>query len=115
QWGPAPEVDMAAHAELALEGARQGIVLLKNDDALPLSPDQPLKIALIGGYSQQGVISGTGSGAVAPIGGFAGVIKIGGAGVMGKHRNLFLFPPAPLEVLQQAFPNAQFDFDPGYT
>src|SRR5690606_1807818 len=48
QWGPAPEVDMAAHAELALEGARQGIVLLKNDDALTLSPDQPLKIALIG-------------------------------------------------------------------
>lgn len=115
RWGPAPEVDMARHNEIALEGARQGIVLLKNDGALPLSADASLKIAVIGGYAQQGVISGTGSGAVAPVGGFAGVVKIGGAGIMGNLRNLFLFPPSPLDALKQAFPNAQFDFDPGYT
>ena len=115
RWGPVPEVDLAKHSEIALEGARQGIVLLKNDGALPLPTDEPLKIAVIGGYAQQGVISGTGSGAVAPVGGFAGVIKIGGAGVMGRHRNLFLFPPSPLEELQKALPQAQFDFDPGYT
>jgi beta-glucosidase len=115
QWGPAPDVDMARHHEIALEGARQGIVLLKNDGALPLPTDRPLKIAVIGGYAQQGAVSGTGSGAVAPIGGFAAVIKIGGAGVMGRHRNLFLFPPSPLEELQKALPHAQFDFDPGYT
>ncbi|HWV84560.1 MAG TPA: beta-glucosidase [Capillimicrobium sp.] len=115
RWGPAPEVDMAEHHAIALEGARQGIVLLKNDGALPLATDQPVKVAVIGGYAQQGVVSGTGSGAVAPVGGFAGVIKIGGAGVMGKHRNLFLFPPSPLEELQKALPHAQFDFDPGYT
>ncbi len=115
QWGPAPEVDMARHHQIALEGARQGIVLLKNDGVLPLPTDEPLKIAVIGGYAQQGVISGTGSGAVAPVGGFAGVVKIGGAGVMGKHRNLFLFPPPPLEELPKALPLAQFDFDPGYT
>jgi beta-glucosidase len=90
-------------------------VLLKNDGALPLPTDRPLKIAVIGGYAQQGAVSGTGSGAVAPIGGFAAVIKIGGAGVMGRHRNLFLFPPSPLEELQKALPHAQFDFDPGYT
>jgi beta-glucosidase len=29
RWGPAPEVDMATHNEIALETARQGIVLLK--------------------------------------------------------------------------------------
>ena len=115
RWGPAPEVDMAAHDAIALEGARQGIVLLKNDDALPLPADAPLRIGVIGGYAQQGVISGTGSGAVAPVGGFAGVIRIGGAGVMGKHRNLFLLAPSPLEELQAAFPKAQLDFDPGYT
>jgi beta-glucosidase len=114
-WEPAPPVDMARHHEIALEGARQGIVLLKNDGALPLPTDKPLKIAVIGGYAQQGIVSGTGSGAVAPVGGFASVIKIGGAGVMGKHRNLFLFPPSPLEELQAALPQAQFDFDPGYT
>src|SRR5690606_25815026 len=92
-----------------------GIVLLKNDGALPLPTDKPLKIAVIGGYAQQGLVSGTGSGAVAPVGGFAGMIKIGGAGVMGRHRNLFLFTPSPLEELKKAFPTAQFDFDPGYT
>src|SRR5690606_7588925 len=85
RWGPAPEVDMAKHNDIALEGARQGIVLLKNDAALPIPTDKPLKIAVMGGYAQQGVVSGTGSGAVAPVGGFAGIIKIGGAGVMGKH------------------------------
>src|SRR5512138_915681 len=115
KWGPAPSVDMDQHNAIALEGARQGIVLLKNDGVLPLATDKPLKIAVIGGYAQQGVISGTGSGAVAPVGGFAGVIKIGGAGVMGKHRNLFLFAPSPLDELKKAFPKAQFDFDPGYT
>ncbi|MGD9880779.1 beta-glucosidase [Reyranella sp.] len=115
KWGPAPAVDMAKHNEIALEIARQGIVLLKNDGALPLATDRPLKIAVIGGYSQQGVISGTGSGAVNPVGGFAGVIKIGGAGVMGGLRNLFLFPPSPVEELKKALPQAQIEFDPGYT
>ncbi len=115
KWEAAPVVDLAKHKEIALEGARQGIVLLKNDGALPIQRDKPLKIAVIGGYAQQGVISGTGSGAVAPVGGFAGVIKIGGAGVMGKHRNLFLFSPSPLDELKKALPKAQFDFDPGYT
>ncbi|MDX1885411.1 beta-glucosidase [Mycolicibacterium sp. 120270] len=114
-WGQAPEVDMAKHNEIALEGARQAIVLLKNDDALPLPTDEPLKIAVIGGYAQQGVISGTGSGAVAPVGGFADVIRIGGAGIMGNLRNLFLLPPSPLEQLTKALPKAQFEFDPGYT
>jgi beta-glucosidase len=61
------------------------------------------------------VISGTGSGAVAPVGGFANVIKIGGAGVMGNLRNLFLFPPSPVEQLVKALPNAQIEFAPGYT
>lgn len=115
QWEAAPAVDMARHNEIALEIARQGIVLLKNENVLPLPADKPLKIAVIGGYAQQGVISGTGSGAVAPVGGFASTTKIGGAGVMGKHRNLYLFQPSPVEALQKAFPNAQVEFDPGYT
>ncbi|MDT3684384.1 MAG: glycoside hydrolase family 3 C-terminal domain-containing protein [Pseudorhodoplanes sp.] len=115
KWGPAPAVDMAKHNEIALEIARQGIVLLKNDGALPLAIDRPLKIAVIGGYAQQGVISGTGSGAVAPVGGFVGVVKIGGAGIMGGLRNLFLFPPSPLDQLKKALPQAQIEFDPGYT
>src|SRR5690606_37996785 len=113
RWGPAPAVDEAWHNAIALEGARQGIVLLENDGVLPIPADEPLKIALIGGYAQQGVVSGTGSGAVAPLGGFAAMIRIGGAGVMGKHRNLYLLPPSPLQALKEQFPRAEIDFDPG--
>jgi beta-glucosidase len=113
--GPAPQVDMATHNQIALEAARQGIVLLKNDGVLPLATGQPLTIAVIGGHAQEGVVSGTGSGAVMPAGGFAGVIKIGGPGVMGALRNLFLFPPSPLAELTRLLPQAQIEFDPGYT
>ena len=115
QWGPAPEVDLDRYHAIALQGARQGIVLLKNDGALPLAADQPLKVALIGGFAQEGVASGTGSGAVNPVGGFADVVPIGGAGIMGGSRNLFLFRPSPLEQLKKALPQAKLDFDPGYT
>jgi beta-glucosidase-like glycosyl hydrolase len=45
---------MAAHDEIALTTARQGIVLLKNEGALPLATDKPLKIAVIGGYAELG-------------------------------------------------------------
>ena len=113
--GRAPEVDMAKHNELALEIARQGIVLLKNQGALPVATDKPLKIAIIGGHAQEGVISGTGSGAVLPMSGFAGVVKIGGPGTLGAVRNMYLFPPSPLAELTKALPNAKFEFDPGYT
>jgi len=115
RWGPAPTVDMTKHNEIALEIARQGIVLLKNDGTLPLTTDTPLKIAVIGGHAQEGVISGTGSGAVLPVGGFAGEIKIGGPGMMGKYRNLFLLRPSPVEELRKALPKVQIEFDPGYT
>jgi beta-glucosidase len=115
KWGAAPAVDLAKHNAIALEMARQGIVLLKNDGALPVPAGRKLKIAVIGGHAQEGIIAGTGSGAVNPVGGFAGVVKIGGAGIMGGGRNLFLYAPSPLAELKKALPDAQFDFDPGYT
>jgi beta-glucosidase len=115
KWGPAPEIDMARHNEIALEGARQGIVLLKNEGILPLPTDKPLKIGVIGGHAHKGIISGTGSGAVNPIGGYVGRFNIGGPGTMGATRDVFLLAPSPLQELKKAFPEAQFDFDPGYT
>jgi beta-glucosidase len=115
KWEAPPTVDLAKHNEIALEMARKGIVLLKNEGALPLAADAPLKIAVIGGHAQEGVVSGTGSGAVMPVGGFAAVVKVGGPGAMGSARNLYLFAPSPLAELKKALPNAKFDFDPGYT
>jgi beta-glucosidase len=46
---------MAAHHKIALGTARQGIVLLKNDDSLPLASDTTVRIAVIGGHAQLGV------------------------------------------------------------
>ena len=114
-WDGAPEVDLAAHNEISLETARQGIVLLKNDGALPLAIDKPIKVAVIGGYAQLGVVSGTGSGAVMPAGGYAAVVPIGGAGPMGPSRNLFVMPSSPVAELKKLLPEAQIDFDPGQT
>jgi beta-glucosidase len=116
QWGPAPEVDMARHNAIALEIARRGIVLLKNDGALPLASDRPLKVGVVGGYAQLGVPTGTGSGAVLPVGGYAGSVNIGGAhGAMGAARNLYLLPSSPLAELRKLLPQAEIEFDGGYT
>jgi beta-glucosidase len=114
-WGSGPEIDLAAHHEIALDGARQGIVLLKNDGVLPLAAGSAARIAVIGGYSQLGVPVGTGSSAVVPPGGFAAEIAIGGPGIMGSARNLYLLPSSPEAELQRLLPDAQIDFDPGMT
>ena len=64
----AAPVDLEEHNRIALETARQGIVLLANDGVLPLDAE---RIAVIGGHAQVGVPAGTGSSAVAPPGGYA--------------------------------------------
>jgi beta-glucosidase len=109
--GPNPKPDLAAHNEIALQIARQGIVLLQNRGVLPLAPGA--RIAVIGGHAQLGVPSGCGSSAVVPPGGYAQVIPIGGPGLTGGTRNLYLLPPGPLDELRRQFPNAQIEFDPG--
>jgi beta-glucosidase len=114
-WEPAPEIDAAAHHAIALETARQGIVLLENDGILPLAPDSTARIAVIGGYAHVGVPVGTGSSAVTPPGGFAGEITIGGPGIMGSMRNLSLLPSSPVSELERLLPGAQVEFDPGLT
>ena len=113
RWGPAPEVDMARHHEIALETARQGIVLLMNDGVLPLTETAAPRIAVIGGHAQVGVLTGTGSSAVVPPGGYAEVIRVGGPGLMGVARNLYLLPSSPVAELRKLLPGAQIEYDPG--
>ena len=111
--GPAPAPDMAAHNEIALRIAREGIVLLQNRGVLPVESHSPARIAVIGGYAHIGVPIGCGSSAVIPPGGFADVIPIGGPGLTGALRNLYLLPSRPLDELRKQLPNAQIEFDPG--
>jgi len=55
------------HAEVALEVARKGIVLLKNEkSALPLDRDQVRKLAVVGGLADVGNIGDKGSSNVTP-------------------------------------------------
>ncbi len=112
-WGPATDVDLAEHNEIALESARQGIVLLKNDGILPLEARAQARVAVIGGYAHVGVPTGAGSSAVTPPGGYAAEIPIGGPGFMGAGRALCLFPSSPLGALRKLLPQAEIEFDPG--
>src|SRR5262245_7809334 len=108
QWGSALPVDLARHHEIALETARQGIVLLKNESALPLPVDRALTIGVVGGFAQVGVPTGTGSGAVLPVGGFDDTSPIGGAhGLIGNARNLYVLPSSPLAAVKKLLPRAQ--------
>ncbi|WP_186322131.1 beta-glucosidase family protein [Curtobacterium pusillum] len=109
----ASDIDAAAHDAVALDIARQGTVLLTNDGILPLASDLTGTIAVIGGYAQLGVISGTGSSAVVPPGGYAAKVNLGGFGIMSPNRNLFVLPDSPLVQLRAAYPDATIEYDPG--
>lgn len=111
RWEAWPNPDMDAHNETALQIARQGTVLLQNRGLLPLASVE--RIAVIGGYAQRGVPIGCGSSAVVPPGGYADVIPIGGPGLTGGTRNLYLLPSSPLEELRKQFQSAYVEFDPG--
>jgi beta-glucosidase len=111
RWEAVPAPDMAAHNEVALQIAREGIVLLKNAGVLPLTLAG--HIAVIGGFAQLGVPAGCGSSAVVPPGGYADVIPLGEPGPLTGLRSLYLLPSSPLAELRKQFPQARIEFDPG--
>lgn len=111
--GPAPEVDLEAHAAAALEVAHKGMVLLKNDgDALPLAANAQ-SIAIIGGKAGTGVMSGGGSSQGMPAGGWVANDPLGGSGGMGRWRTIRYFGGAPQAALAEALPDTSIEFDPG--
>jgi len=106
-------IDVGEHKRVALEVARQGIVLLKNEaGALPLAASMR-RIAVIGGRAYLGVLAGGGSSLVTPPGGFAAVIPLSGGGFMTPPLNENFLPSAPLAELKNLLPEASISYDPG--
>ena len=114
KWsGPGPAVDMEAHHQAVLDAARQGIVLLKNDDGiLPLTGKK--RIALIGGHAHLGAMGGGGgSSQMIPPQGYALVVPLGGEGPLGGLRKEVFIGPSPLAELQRLLPDASIVYNPG--
>lgn len=104
-------IDFKANGDVAQRAAEQGIVLLKNGDAiLPLSPSVK-RIAIIGGYAANGVISGGGSSQVIPQGNFLSV-PMGGQG-MAIMRTQVVHPSSPMAAIKAIAPNAVVRFEDG--
>jgi beta-glucosidase len=106
-------LDLEAGARAARRTAEQGIVLLRNErDQLPLGSDIK-RIAVIGGHSDMGVVSGGGSSQVLPPGGPALVDTLGGEGIIALMRKIVFMPSSPLKAIRGAAQNAEVHFDDG--
>jgi len=106
------DIDYAANAQVALRVAQHGIVLLKNaGDALPL-PGAVKSIAVIGGHADVGVLSGSGSTQVRPVGGPALEIRIKKGPAAAFARRTY-YPSSPLKAIQQRFPRARVEYADG--
>lgn len=107
-------IDHEAGNTVAQRVAEEGIVLLTNPrNLLPLAA-KAQKIAIIGGHSDIGVISGGGSSQVAPPGGPAATIPLGGLDALDVflHTSMYM-PSSPLAAIRSRTPQAQFSYDGG--
>ena len=103
--------DYATNGETALAAAEAGIVLLKNDGVLPLSPNLR-KIALIGAHADKGVLSGGGSSQVIPVEGVGHEIAVT-MGPSSAFSRITYHPSAPLAAIRELARNAAVTFDAG--
>jgi len=103
-------LDAAAGAAVTRDAAAAGIVLLKNDGALPLRRNAQ-RIALIGGYAHVGVMSGGGSSQVEPAAGPAIAFQPAEA-----RRRMEIHPAPPLAAIAARLPkDARVRFNDGYS
>ena len=88
----------------------ESIVLLKNQDVLPLAPGKVRSIAVIGGHADVGVLSGGGSAQVDAPGGNS-IDPKPGASTWGEA---IYFPSSPLRYIrEQAGEPTKISYDPG--
>jgi len=110
---PAGPIDYRAHADVALDAARAGIVLLKNDGVLPLAAGAK-SILVVGGNADFGVLSGGGSSQVTPSNGEIRIIRDGEGPVELFDRQSY-FPGAPVAALRTALPGTAIRYVSGYS
>lgn len=98
---PGGAIDVDAHALTSRTDSEAGMVLLKNASVLPLQADVRT-IAVIGAHADMGVLAGSGSSLVYPVGGNAvpGIKPTTWPGPVMYH------PSSPLKALQAQAPHA---------
>jgi len=100
---------LARHAEISRKDAEESIVLMKNDgDILPLSKDVK-SIVIIGGHADKGVLAGSGSSLVYPVGGNAapGIAPTSWPGPV------MYYPNSPMAAIQRQAPGATVTYVSG--
>ena len=109
---PGGKIDLKANSEAALETAKQGIVLLRNErGVLPLARTAR-KIVVIGGYADSGVLSGAGSSQVHAEGGAAIKVPLDG-GPWSAFLSEQYHGSAPLAAIKAMAPQAEIRFRNG--
>jgi beta-glucosidase len=109
---PGGTIDFTAHAAVAEDAARQGIVLLRNTGVLPLARSAR-SIAVIGGHANAGVISGAGSSQVQGADGPAVAVGHGAAGLAGAFFVEQYHRSAPLDAITALAPQAKVTWRDG--
>ncbi|HET6970676.1 MAG TPA: glycoside hydrolase family 3 C-terminal domain-containing protein, partial [Phenylobacterium sp.] len=111
---PGGAIDFAAHAAVAEEVARQGIVLLRNrGGVLPLAATAR-RIAVIGGHADTGVLSGAGSSQVHGPGGPALAIPLGGSSPFAAFLSQQYQRSSPLAAIRAVAPQADVRYRDGH-
>ena len=105
-------IDYAANATIALQAAREGAVLLRNEGGLLPLAKSIRSVVVIGGKADLGVPSGGGSSQVVPVGGFRATEKLAGGPAAAFARRAW-GGTAPLDALRGAFPEVSFTFVDG--
>lgn len=105
-------IDYEENSKVALQAAREGSVLLRNEgNLLPLSRSVR-SIVVIGGKADLGVLSGGGSSQVVPVGGFRAVEKLD-AGPAAIFARRAWGGAAPFDAIKRAFGNSDVVFVDG--
>ncbi|MEZ0244387.1 MAG: glycoside hydrolase family 3 C-terminal domain-containing protein, partial [Sphingomonas sp.] len=97
---------LARHADISRADAEESMVLMKNDgDILPLSADVK-SIVIIGGHADKGVLAGSGSSLVYPVGDNA----VPGIKPTSWPGPVMYYPNSPMAAIQRQAPNAKITY-----